>query len=189
MTWLLPDLAFASEAWAVLEFDIPAIEVGMGTSVSLPITVSVQAATHDSTPLFLIAAVPALPIMSIEQIDAIAADELVARRVVELDAADALAAVQVAIVADNWPLAEQLLEAAQGRFAQHEWAAAILATMKRLVGERNARLASKEVVYARRSMSGRLASTEEANSIDYDALSVPAFLRRKAEQGKGERDA
>ena len=39
MSWSLPDLAFASEAWAVLEFDIPAIDVGMGTSVRLPITV------------------------------------------------------------------------------------------------------------------------------------------------------
>ncbi len=189
MTWSLPDLAFASEAWAVLEFDVPAIDVGTGTAVSLPITVSVQAATQDSTPLFLMAAVPALPIMSLEQISAMVPDELVARRVMELDAADALSAVQVAIAADNWLLAEQLLETAQDRFAQHEWAAAILATMKRLVGERNSRMASKEAVYARRSMSGRLASLEEASSSVFDELSVPAFLRRKSEQGKGQRDA
>ncbi len=187
-SWSLPDLAFAAEAWAVLEFDIPAIDGGMGTSVKLPITVSVQAATPDSTPLFLLASVPTLPLMRSEQIGAMAAEELVARRIMELDAADALSAVQVAIAADNWLLAQQLVEAAQGRFAQHEWAAAILGTMRRLVGERNARRASKEAVYASHSMRNRLASFDEASSIDFDALSIPAFLRRKPEQGKGERD-
>lgn len=189
MAWSLPDLAFASEAWAVLEFAIPAIEVGMGSSVRLPITVSVQAATQDSAPLFLMAAVPALPIMSIEQIAAMPADELVARRIMELDAADALEGVQAAIAADNWLLADQLVETAQGRFAQHEWATAILATMKRLVGERNKRVAGKEAGYARRSIHGRLASLNEASSSEFDSMSVPAFLRRKPEQGKGQRDA
>jgi hypothetical protein len=107
----------------------------------------------------------------------------------ELDAADALAGVQAAIAADNWSLAEQLLETAQGRFAQHEWASAILATMKRLIDDRNARGAGKEAVYAHRSIHGRLASLNEASSIEFDAASVPAFLRRKPEQGKGQRDA
>ncbi len=189
MAWSLPDLAFASEAWAVLEFDVATIAAGYGCSVRLPITVSVQAATHDSAPLFLLAALPALPIMTADQIAAMPADELVARRTMELDAADALAAVQKAIAADDWPLAEQLVETAQGRFAQHEWASAILATMKRLVADRNARGAGKEAVYARRSMNSRLASLNEASFSAFDEQSIPAFLRRKPEQGKGQRDA
>ena len=112
-------------------------------------------------------------------------DELVARRVLELDAADALEAVRTAIEADNWVLAQQLTEAAQARFAQHEWATAILATMRRLIGERDKHRARKETLYARQSLNVRLSSREEANFSYDDEAAVPAFLRRKSEQGKG----
>lgn len=183
--WRLPDLAFASEAWAVLEFEIPTATEAVGNPVALPITVSVQAATGDSSPLFLMAALSPLPVVSAAERDAMLADELVTRRVLELDAADALEAVRTAIDADNWLLAQQLTEAAQTRFAQHEWAAAILATMHRLIGERNKRLASKESMYARHSLSLRLSSCDEASFSYDDEAAVPAFLRRKPEQGKG----
>ena len=183
--WRLPDLAFASEAWAVLEFEIPATDVAIGNLVALPITVSVQAATQDSSPLFLMAALSPLPVMDAAGREAMPADELVARRVLELDAADALEAVRTAIEADNWALAQQLTEAAQERFAQHEWATAILVTMRRLIGVRDKRLSSKETLYARRSLNIRLSTRDEGNfSLDEEAA-VPAFLRRKSEQGKG----
>ena len=183
--WRLPDLAFASEAWAVLEFEIPATDVAIGNLVALPITVSVQAATQDSSPLFLMAALSPLPVKCAADRDGLPADELVARRVLELDAADALEAVRTAIEADNWVPAQQLTEAAQARFAQHEWATAILVTMRRLIEVRDKRLSSKETLYARRSLNIRLSTRDEGNfSLDEEAA-VPAFLRRKSEQGKG----
>jgi Ca-activated chloride channel family protein len=151
--------------------------------------VSVQAATQDSAPLFLMAALPALSVLNVEQIGAMPADELVARRVMELDAADALDAVRTAIEAHDWTLAQRLVETAQSRFAGHEWAAAILSTMQRLIAQRDEQLASKEARYARHSIHGRLASLNEASFSDIDEALVPAFLRRKTEQGKGQRDA
>ncbi len=189
LSWSLPDLAFASEAWAVLEFEIANPAAAAGAEVTLPITVSVQAATPDSAPLFLMAALPALSVLNVEQVGAMPADELVARRVMELDAADALDAVRMAIEARDWTLAQRLVETAQGRFAGHEWAAAILSTMQRLIAQRDEQLATKEARYASRSMHGRLASLNEASFVDFDEASVPAFLRRKTEQGKGQRDA
>ncbi len=189
LTWKLPDLAFAAEAWAVLELDIPATDATDGEPVALPITVSVRAATQDSTPLFLMTALSPLPVVGRAAWQSMPADELVARRVLELDAGDALEAVRVAIEADNWGQAQKLVDEAAARFAQHEWAAAIIATMRRLIGERDKRLAMKEAAFSSRSMRTRLSQRDETTFGAAEAQSVPAFLRRKPEQGKGKRES
>ena len=147
-SWRLPDLAFASEAWALLECEIPAVE-DSEKSGSIPITVSVQAAMRESSPLFLMAALPPLPVMTAAHRRALPVDELVARRTLELAAAEALEEVRVAIEADNWERAKRLIDDAATRFGAHEWAAAILATMRRLVGERDKWLAMKEASFSR----------------------------------------
>jgi len=185
LTWKLPDLAFAAEAWAILEFEIPATGETGGNVLALPVTVSIQAATQDSTPLFLMAAISPLPVVTAVEWNAMPADELVARRVLELDAADALEAVRACIDADNWAEAERLTNDAVGRFAGNEWAAAILATMRRLIGERDKRLAMKEAAFSSRSMRTRLSLHDEPRFSMAGEPSIPAFLRRKPEQGKG----
>ncbi len=184
--WRLPDLAFASEAWALLEFEIPAATAGGASPASAAITVSVQAAKRDSTPLFLMAGLPALPVMSVAQRRAMQVDELVARRMLELASAEALEEVRTAIEADNWERAQRLVDDAATRFGGHEWAAAILATMRRLIGERDKRIALKEASFSQRSMNRRLASRTEALFCLEDEPAIPAFLRRKPEQGKGQ---
>ena len=188
LTWKLPDLAFAAEAWAVLEFEIPATDVTGANPVAIPITVSVQAATQDSAPLFLMTALPPLPVVGIAEWQAMPVDELVARRLLELDAGDALEAVRAAVEADNWGQAQKLVDDAATRFAKNDWAAAIIATMRRLIGERDKRLALKEAAFSSRSMNSRLSLRDEPlSSSEDEAPSVPAFLRRKPEQGKGKR--
>jgi len=189
LTWKLPDLAFAAEAWAVLELDIPATDATDGEPVALPITVSVRAATQDSTPLFLMTALSPLPVVGRAAWQSMPADELVARRVLELDAGEALEAVRMAIEADNWGQAQKLVDDAAARFAQHEWAAAIIATMRRLIGVRDKRLAMKEAAFSSRSMNSRLSLRDEPTFGAAEAPSVPAFLRRKPEQGKGKRES
>jgi Ca-activated chloride channel homolog len=183
LTWKLPDLAFASEAWAMLEADVPATDAAI---LHLPITVAVQASAQDSSPLFLIGALPPLAVVDAAAWEALPTDEVVARRAMELDAADALLALRDAVAADDWPLARYLVDAASTRFAGHAWAAAILATMRRLVGARDKRLAGKEAMFARRAMSVRLSAREESQFLPADELDLPAFLRRKGEQGKGQ---
>jgi Ca-activated chloride channel family protein len=187
LSWHLPDLAFASEAWALLELTIPATDVASASAVSLPITVSVQAATVDSASLFLMASLPALPVVERALWETMQADALVATRSLELDAADALAEVRAAIEADDWKHAQRLVDAASVRFGQHPWAAAIIATMRRLVGERDKRLGGKEASFAIARMHRRLSARDEP-AFSFDEPGIPAFLRRKGEQGKGRRD-
>ena len=188
LAWHLPDLAFASEAWALFELTVAPGDVADRNVVTLPVTVSIQAATADSAPLFLMGSLPALPVVGRAQWESMVADTLVAQRALELDAADALANVRAAIEADDWRRAKQLVDAAAARFAQHPWAAAILATMHRLIDERDKRLAAKEAAFTMRRMRSRLASVNEPKFCAADQLQLPAYLRRKVEQGKGRRD-
>ena len=187
MAWKLPDLAFAAEAWALLEFEVPAVAQASDEPMPLPITVTVQANTPDSAALFMMGGLPPLPVLTAAQRDALAADELVARRVMELEAAEMLNEVRAAIDADDWKRAQRMVDDAATRFAGHEWAAAVIATMRRLIGERDKQLAMKEASYSRRAMCVRLTSTDETNFCLEDETSIPLFLRRKGEQGKGTR--
>ena len=188
LAWHLPDLAFASEAWALFEFTIPPDDVADKNVVTLPVTVSVQAAAVESAPLFLMGSLPALPVVGRAQWEMMPADALVAQRALELDAADALANVRAAIEADDWTRTKQLVDAAAARFAHHPWAAAILASMHRLIDERDKRLAAKEAAFTTRTMRSRIASVNEPRFCAAEQMKIPAYLRRKAEQGKGRRD-
>ena len=187
LTWHLPDLAIASEAWALLELTVPPTDVAEANPALLPVTVSVQAAAIDSAPLFLMAWLPRLPVFDRAQWETMPADALVAARALELDAADALAEVRGAIEAGDWKRAQQLVDAASARFAQHPWAAAVLATMRRLVSEHDQRLGGKEASFAIRRMNRRLAARDEP-AFSFEEPNVPAFLRRNGEQGKSRRD-
>jgi Ca-activated chloride channel family protein len=210
--WKLPDLAYAAEAWAVVEFALPAGTIGAldapgaggaGTAagaaagggadagptgrVTLPITVSLEAAGRDSAPVFLMAALPPLPVVSAAGLAAMPADQTVERRVVELEAAAMLDELRAAIEVDNWERAQRLLADAQVRFAAHEWASAILATMRKLVAERDAQRSMKEARYAGSRMANRLVVAGEENLSMAQEDALPLYLQRKGAQGKGRR--
>lgn len=185
--WKLPDVAFAAEAWALLEVTVPAMSAPQGEPIALAVTVSVQAAARDSAPLFLMAALPPLPVVNAAHRRALPEDELVARRAQEIAAAQTLDEVRAAIAADNWERAQRLVDDAATRFGDHPWAAAILATMRRLVAGRDRAHALKEALYSHRALNVRLAARDEGAGYDPDALDLP-YLMRKAEQGRGRRD-
>jgi hypothetical protein len=186
MAWKLPDLALAAEAWALLELEVPAVGRTSAEAQPLAITVSVQANTPDSAALFMLGGMPPLPVLTAAQRDALPVDALVASRMLELDAAAMLGEVRAAVDADDWKRAKDLVDQAATRFAGHEWAAAVIATMRRLIAERDKRLAMKEASYSMRSMNVRLSASDELDfCMGDEAASVPLFLRRKGEQGKG----
>jgi Ca-activated chloride channel family protein len=188
LAWHLPDLPFASEAWALFELTIAPRAAGEAP-VALPVTMSVHAATADSAPLFLMGSLPALPVIERAEWEAMPADALVEQRALELDAADALVHVRAAIEADDWKKAQRLAAFAAKRFARHPWAAAIIATMQRLIAERDKRLAAKEASFSARRMQNRLASpTEPPSFCVAEEAALPVFLQRKSEQGKGRRN-
>lgn len=186
--WWLPDVAFASEAWAMLEFTVAPERIAAAGDVFSPaVSVSVQANAWNASPLYLIAGIPPLPVVDPATLGAMPRDPLVETRLLELGAARALEEVRAALEAGDWTLARKLLDDALVVYAAHPWASAILATMQRLVNDGDPAVASKELRYSARSLNMRLAATDEVGRSVDEPDSVQLFLRRKGSQGEGRR--
>lgn len=182
--WKLPDIAFGSEAWSLLQLVIPATLSAASSPMQLPLSIAVQAAQSGSTPLFMMSTLPALPVVTADAWAALSPDELVARRMLEVAAGDLLEAVRTALGDGDWAAAEALLTQAETRFGENPWTLEIIATVRRLVNKRDDRMARKEAAYARAFASGRLAFPGERPDRAGEE-DIPSFLRRKGEQGKG----
>lgn len=186
--WWLPDVAFASEAWAMLEFTVAPEDIAAAGETFVPaVSVSVQAKSTEATPLYVIAGAPSLRVVDLATLNAMPRDPLVETRLLELGAAKALEQVRAALSAGDLALAKRILDEASRVYAEHPWAAAILATMKRLVDDGDTMMAMKESRYSARSLNIRLSAREEPLlSVDLSDA-VPAYLRRKGSQGTGKR--
>jgi hypothetical protein len=150
-------------------------------------SITVQAKAQDASPLYLIAGAPSLKVIDLAVLNAMPRDALVETRLLELGAAKALDAVRAALASGDLKLAQRLLAEASRVYAEHPWAAAILATMKRLVDDGDSAMAAKESRYSARSLGMRLASVHEPGR-DVDPLGgVPLYARRRGSQGQGKR--
>jgi len=127
----------------------------------------------------------ALPVETPANWDGLADAEIVARRLVELAAAKALAAMRAAANDSDWKLVDRLLEEASAQFAGHAWEASVLAAMKRLAYGREREKMSREALYTSSWTSRWLAAASESmHSSVADAKALPSFLRRNSEQRK-----
>jgi hypothetical protein len=80
-----------------------------------------------------------------------------------------------------------MMEELQARFGHHPWLHDKLDRLRALA-EDDLEMMAKEVHYSGWRMSSRnVAKSEVAYSVDETASLVPAFLRKKAEEGKGRR--
>jgi hypothetical protein len=76
--WKWPDVAFGAEAWALLQFTIPVARLVAGSTPDLPIAICVREGEAGSTPLFIVATLPPLPVVTADAWAALPADMLVA---------------------------------------------------------------------------------------------------------------
>jgi Ca-activated chloride channel family protein len=185
--WRLPDLAWGAEAWAVLRVSVPAgalPPVGQGCTV-LRVAVTGQSLEGDAVSLERSGL--SLPVLSSSAFGNLMDDELVTRRLVELSAAEALMGMRSAAAAGDWARVEALLEAASRQFAGNEWVAAVLEAMRSIAAGRERERAMKEMMYSSSKLRSRLAAKDESVAFcAAESASVPAYLRRKPAQGKGD---
>jgi Ca-activated chloride channel family protein len=183
--WHLSDLAWGAEAWAVLRLKASATSLPPLGSMATLLRVTVTGRTLGGEPVQLERAGLSVPVLSAGNHGALADDELVTRRLIELAAADALTRVRSAAARGNWAAVDRMLEAASRQFAGNEWVASILAAMRSIADSRERERAMKEMMYSSARLRDRLASRDEAMQFSIAAdVDVPAFLRRKAMQGK-----
>ena len=183
---VLPDLAYGSEAWAVLRLKIPAAEVERLRASGQPLlSVTITARNLDGKAIRMAPAELSLPSLPAQAFQAISEDERVARRVGEVEAAALQDQARQAARRGDWRQVRRLLREVKERASDNPWLQGIVDTLENLARREDTESFAKEARYSSRSLSSRVAALNESAEYSPAAeLAAPKFLRRKREQGK-----
>lgn len=178
----LSDLAWGAEAWMVLRLHISPGPVG---AVRDLLAVSLSAHTLQGEVIAPVTSMLSLPVVSEAEHAVLPLDELVQRRTLEMDFAQATQQLRDLIKEGDLDAVVRLIGKLKRRFGHHPWLADKLDHMQ-VLSERDAEMFSKEVYFSAMKMSTRLSAKQEIlYSIDETESERPAFLRKKAEEGRG----
>ncbi|WP_201684923.1 hypothetical protein [Ramlibacter aurantiacus] len=108
-------------------------------------------------------------------------DELVARRLMEVEFADPTARIQALVGTGELRKAKGLLKVLEAEVADHLWLAGKLSRLRSML-EDDAAMAMKEMKFSMYRTANRLVAKSEAayGGSETDGADVPAFFRRKA---------
>lgn len=185
--WRLADLAWGAEAWAVVRVRVPATQSShVGSSVAV-LKVRVTGLESEGTAIDLERVGLTLPVLAVTDWARLPEDPLVAQRLAEIEASVVLQRMRHAAGQGDWSSVDRLLEEAQRRFGNHEWLAAVLASMQQIAASRSRERLRKEALYSASSMNHRLSEKDAPIhfSVTDESTSKPSYLRRKPSQGKG----
>jgi Ca-activated chloride channel family protein len=181
-TYQLSDLAWGAESWLAVRLHISSTVAGQSRDL---LAATVQGKALDGQVITAHAAMLSLPAMEQSALESLPADEMVQRRLQEVDFAKASLDLSRLVNAGDVAAARALVKNLEKRFGQHPWLQAKLTRLRELA-ERDPEMMSKEVRFNSRKMSKRLvANCEVAFSVDETNVEMPAFLRKKSEEGKG----
>lgn len=185
--WLLPNLAFGGEAWAVIRLRVPSpASAGAGHDESLPLcSFSIRYTTLDGEPRDVQPMSLALPALPASAFGAIAEDELVARRAGELEAAYLQTKARTAARRGDWTGVAAALKKAERVAENNPWVAESVNELRELAARKDEVMFSKESAFSSQRMSTRLASRVESASL-HGVAPAALYLRRKSNQGKGD---
>lgn len=184
-SYLLPDLAWGAEAWLLVRLHIaPQTRADPRQDQAL-LAVTLEGEGEDPQPQQA-SAMLSLPLLSPSDIAGLPQDELVARRLQEIEFATATARIQSLAAQGQLREAEAQLRRLQTRVADHPWLADKLARLRHLT-EQDPAMAVKEMKFSMNRTANRLAAKSEAlyDGSETDRADIPAFLRRKASEGRG----
>jgi len=184
--WWLPDLAYGGEAWAIVRFKVPRKLVASRTATLG--TIALRYTGIDGEPRALQPEACTLPVLPAAAFGAISEDELVLRRMGELDAAEIQLQARRAAMDGDWDTVMSLLRKAEKLGVDNPWIAAVVVELRKLAERRNQAMFSKASAYGSRCMQSRLAVRDESLHAGA-APPVAAYLRRKSNQGKGDDNA
>lgn len=183
----MPDLAYDGEVWAIVRVRLPRDLAGNGDGAA-PVPVAaigvrfrdIEGVEQTIAPVQL-----ALPSLPASAWNAVAENELVVRRVRELEAANIQDRAQTAARQGDWPTVRRALHEARENAVDNEWLEEVVTTLEGLAAQEDQARFSKETAFASRQMRSRMASPAEARSSSIAAAKkAPAYARRKTEQGK-----
>lgn len=181
-TYQLSDLAWGAESWLAVRLHVSPTAAGQNRDL---LAATVQGKALDGQVIAAHAAMLSLQGLDQPAYDALPADEAMERRLQEVDFAKSSLELSCLVNAGNVNAARALVKDLEKRFGQHPWLRAKLTRLRELA-DLDPEMMSKEVRYNTRKMSKRLvANTEVAFSADETNSDMPAFLRKKSEEGRG----
>jgi Ca-activated chloride channel family protein len=185
--WSLPSIPANAEAWACFSVRMSsAISAQTRSRQGMALHVTVTARDAQGQEHRFTASLPALPTVDAAAWAQMPAEELVARRLVELESARLQRNVRQAVQRRDWREAEKLLRQVKALAAEHPWIQGTVEQLEELLRRRDHERMEKELAYASFNMSRRVAEVDELASFSAASESAkPAYLRRKSLQGRG----
>ena len=181
-TYQLSDLAWGAESWLAVRLHISPTAAGQNRDL---LAATAQGKALDGQIITAHAAMLSLQALDLAAYDALSTDEAMQRRLQEVDFAKSSLELSRLVNAGNVTAARALVKELEKRFGQHPWLQAKLTRLRELA-DRDPEMMSKEARFSSRKMSKRLVSNSEvAFCMDETNSEMPAFLRKKSEEGKG----
>ena len=181
-SYRLSDLAWGSETWIMLRLHLSPCAAGSTRDL---LAATLQAQTLDAQAI--VAHAPMLSLLVVDEAEFAAsqADVAVQDRLQELEFAQASQVLRTLVQRGDRSAARAILKDLEQRFGQHPWLKGKLARLHELA-ERDPEMLSKEVRFNTVRMSKRLTERSEVRfSVDQTEAEIPAFLRKKLEEGRG----
>jgi Ca-activated chloride channel family protein len=183
--WRLPDVAYGSEAWAMVRIRVPrsvaaAGEHGPIRLLRAELTYTADARPQVTEPLWL--DLPAFPIGAHV---ALAEDDLVVRRSQEVRFAEFQEQASHAARAGDWERVDRVLESARTAAAGNDWLNASMVSLERYAALRDRARFSKEASFKAARMMSRIVESDELADYGRSSEDLKAtYLRRKFEEGR-----
>ena len=182
--FILPDVAFGSEAWTLIKISVPKelLELNKRSIHVLTalVTFEDQNGVHHESFAEL-----HLNILPQSAFNALEVDPVVRSRDSELRAARYQEIARDAARRGDWERVERLLKRIRDEAVHNPWLKATIAELERYASRREVQSFSKEAFYKSQKMRTRLSSLDESVSYSMSVESFkPSFLRRKIEEGK-----
>lgn len=182
-TYQLSDLAWGAESWLAVCLHVSPGVAGQSRDL---LAATLRGKDMDGQPAQVRAAMLSLPAVDTAEFDAMPADEALGRRFQEANFAKASLELARMVNAGNVAGAQTLIKELEITYGSHPWLDAKLKRIRKLAHQ-DPTMMSKEVRFSSRKMAKRLVDFDDDIPFGGDQTEslMPAFLRKKVEEGKG----
>jgi len=181
--YCLPSIAAGSEVWMAISLSMSEVIhlQDNGSVLRCAILAKDKAGIqHEFT-----VALPQLPVVELPDYRLATADELVARRFNEVEAADIQREARGHVQRRNWDGVERLIAQLEERSQHNPWLMETVQYLRKLLARRDHETMEKELMYSSDKLKNRAASLDDSIMFCMSEEAIkPAFLRKKVSQGR-----
>ena len=185
--FIMPDLAFGADVWALLRIKINAdlCSKKSGSKLKL-LSAYIDYLDQDGADQRSDTSKMTIDLCTQEQFAVLEADDTVQLRTAEVRAAILQENAQVAARAGNWSEVDKIMVELDALGKDNEWIKVSVERLRSYSEAREQESFSKETLYKSRRMKQRRVAKNEARFSIASESMKPSYLRRKTEQGKRE---